>query len=122
MNDNAPKPNINNDSLVRNTSACVEAPTVTPNNIVTMSMRALLAVLARRFVTPLSFNKLPKNNIPRSGNAEGLMNVVKRSPTIGKQTFSVLLTVRGAFMWMTRSFCVVSSLMIGGWISGTSAI
>ena len=122
MNDKAPNPKINNDSFVRNTSACVEAPTVRPNNIVTISMRALLAVLARRFVTPLSLRRLPKNNIPSNGNAEGLMNVVKRRPTIGKHTFSVLLTIRGAFMWMRRSFGVVSNFIIGGWIRGTSAM
>ncbi len=50
---------------VRNCEACVEAPTVRPRRMVTMSVRALLAVLARRVVTPHSRNRLPKKRQAR---------------------------------------------------------
>ena len=91
-NDAAPRQKMMSESVVRNTSACVDAPTVRPSNIVTISISELAAVLARRFVTPLSFRRLPKNSIPRRGRADGLMKVVSSRPTIGKITFSVFPT------------------------------
>ncbi len=45
----------------------VEAPTVMPSRMVTMSVKALLAVLARRVVTPHSRRRLPKNSMPSRG-------------------------------------------------------
>ena len=121
-NEQAPKAKMMSESTVKNTSAWVEAPTVRPNNMVTMSMSGLAAVLARRFVTPLSFNRLPKNSIPKSGSADGLMKVVSNKPTIGKMTFSVLPTIRGSFIFIKRSSLVVSKRMIGGWMTGTKAM
>ena len=44
-----------------------------PINIVQISIIGPLAALAKRFVTPLSFNKFPKNNIPSNGKPEGTM-------------------------------------------------
>ncbi len=87
--DNAPKINIYTDVSCRNLSACVEAPTVRPIRMVMTSMSGPLAVSARRLVTPLSFNKFPKNSIPRSGRPEGTIKQVKRKPIIGKSIFSV---------------------------------
>ena len=88
-NDAAPNPNIITDLGVRNVVACVEAPTVRPNNMVTISIKELAAVLAKRRVTPLSFNKLPKNSIPNKGRPEGTKNVVNNIPAIGNNIFSV---------------------------------
>ena len=87
-----------------------------------MSTSGPLAVLARRLVTPLSLSRLPKNSIPSSGIPEGTMKAVSRKPIIGKSFFSVGDTGRGGFMRMRRSFLVVSRRMIGGWITGTSAM
>ena len=105
---------IKMDSLVRNTSACVEAPTVRPNKIVTISIKDVLAVFANLFVTPLSFNRLPKNNIPNSGRAPGEINVVRIKATMGNMIFSVLLTERGGFILITRSLFEVNNRIIGG--------
>ena len=41
---------------------------------------------------------------------------------IGKMTFSVLETLRSWVILIFRSFSVVSACMIGGWISGISAM
>ena len=122
IKDKAPSTKINIDSLVRNTSACVEAPTVSPNKMVTISIRDVLAVSAKRFVTPLSLRIFPKNSIPSNGNAPGEIKVVKIKATIGKMIFSSLLTERGGFMRITRSFLEVNKRMMGGWITGTRAI
>ena len=74
----------------------------------------MLAVLAKRVVTPLSRKRLPKNSIPSNGIAEGTKKQVRIRPKIGKIIFSVWLTVRAGFILMRRSFLVVSNRMIGG--------
>ena len=107
---------------VRNVVACVEQPTVRPISIVQISIIALLAVLAKRFVTPLSFNRLPKNNIPNKGIPLGTIVQVNNKPIIGNTTFSVLDTWRGGFILINRSFFVVKARIIGGWITGTRAM
>ena len=108
--------------MVRNSEAWVEHPTVKPNSITTISLRALPAVLARRVVLPDSFRRLPKKSIPSRGRPEGTMKVVSRSPMMGKRMRSVCETWRGAFILMTRSFFVVSRRMMMGWITGTRAM
>ena len=122
INDKAPSTKIRIDSPVRKTSACVEAPTVRPRIIVTISIRAFLEVSAKRRVTPLSFRIFPKKSIPNKGNALGEINVVSKRPIIGNSIFSSLVTDRGGFILITRSFLLVSSRIIGGWITGTRAI
>ena len=109
-------------SSVRNSDAWVDAPTVIPRSIVTMSVRALLAVLARRLVTPHSRSRLPKKSIPSNGIPEGTTKQVSRSPTMGKMIFSFCDTARAGFIFINRSCLVVSSRMIGGWMSGTKAM
>ena len=101
-------------SLVRNSEAWVLAPTVMPKMMVTMSVMALLAVLARRVVTPLSRSKLPKKSIPSSGRPLGTTKQVRIRPKIGKRIFSVCDTLRAGFMRMRRSFLVVSRRITGG--------
>ena len=88
MNAMKPRKKIPIVSRVRNSDACVEAPTVIPRSIVTMSVNALLAVLAKRVVTPHSRNRLPKKSIHKSGNAVGTTKQVSYNPTIGKMIFS----------------------------------
>ena len=122
MNDRSPRRKIMIESLVRNTSACVEHPTVTPIRMVTTSMSGPRAVSASLLVTPLSFRRLPKKSMPRSGMPDGTMSAVRMNPTIGKIIFSLWLTSRGFFMRMSLSFLVVISSMIGRWITGTSAM
>ena len=122
MNDRSPRPKILTELPVRNTSAWVEAPTVTPIRVVTTSMRGPLAVEASLLVTPDSLSRLPKKSIPRRGMPEGTMKAVQMKPTIGKMIFSFWLTMRGLFILMSLSFFVVSRSIIGFWITGTRAI
>ena len=56
------------------------------------------------------------------GAAEGTSSATKMVTTMGKMIFSFLLTSRRGFITIWRSFSVVSSFMMGGWITGTSAI
>ena len=122
MNESRPRKNIFMEVAVRNTSACVEHPTVTPMRMVTTSMSGPRAVSASRFVTPLSFRRLPKKSIPSRGIPDGTISAVRMKPTIGKMIFSFWLTTLGVFMRMSLSFLVVSMIMIGRWITGTRAI
>ena len=41
---------------------------------------------------------------------------------MGNRIFSVRLTLRGASITILRSLSVVSSFMMGGWMTGTSAM
>ena len=122
IKDIRPRRNIFTDVPVRNTSACVEHPTVSPINMVTTSIIGPLAVSARRFVTPLSLRRLPKKSIPSKGIPEGTIRAVSTKPTIGKMIFSRCFTSLGAFILIRRSFWVVRSSIIGRWITGTNAI
>ena len=107
---------------VRNCEACVDAPTVIPRSIVTMSVSALEAVLARRVVTPHSRRRLPKNSIPSSGRPEGTTKHVRSMPTMGNMIFSFCDTARAGFIRIRRSFFVVNRRINGGWITGTRAM
>ena len=121
-NEMRPNAKILMERPLRKTSACVEAPTVSPIRVVTTSMRGPLAVCARRLVTPDSLSRFPKKSIPSRGSPEGTMNAVHRNPTIGNMIFSFLLTLRGAFILISLSFLVVSASIIGFWITGTIAM
>ena len=57
-----------------------------------------------------------------SGAAEGTSSATNTVTTTGKKIFSFLLTSRRGRMTIWRSFSVVSAFMMGGWITGTSAI
>ena len=118
----SPSRKIFMDLALRNTSACVEAPTVRPMSVVAMSMMGPRAFSARRLVTPLSFSRLPKKSIPRSGRPEGTMNAVQRKPMMGNIIFSRCDTLRGGAMRMRRSFLVVSSSIMGFCMTGTRAM
>ena len=109
-------------SEVRNSDAWVDAPTVMPSRMVTMSVRALLAVLARRLVTPHSLSRLPKKSMPSRGIPEGTTKQVRIMPTMGKMIFSFCDTARAGFILMSRSFFVVNRRISGGCITGTRAM
>ena len=79
-----------------------------------MSIKAPFAVSANLFVTPLSFRIFPKNNIPKSGNADGVIKQVNIKPTIGNKIFSSFDTCLGGFILIRRSLSFVSNFIIGG--------
>jgi len=114
INEMAPIIKISSDFAVKKVVAWVEAPTVSPIRMVTISIRGPLAVSASLLVTVLSLSRFPKNSIPKSGSPEGTMKAVRRIPTIGNKIFSSLVTCLGGFIRITRSFLVVSNLIIGG--------
>ena len=107
---------------VRNCDAWVEAPTVIPSKMVTMSVRAFEAVLARRVVTPHSRSRLPKKSMPSRGRPEGTTKQVRSMPTMGNTIFSFCDTARAGFIFIIRSFLVVNRRISGGWITGTRAM
>ena len=108
--------------VLRKISAVAVAPTETPRKMVMMLHSALLAVSTRRSTTPLSRIRLPSISMEISGAAEGSSSDTKIVTMIGKHTRSTLETGRSCSMTMERSFLVVSSFMIGGWMTGTSAM
>ena len=78
--------------------------------------------VARRSVTMHSFIRLPKNSMPIRTNAPGASKVQIRKAAIGKMIRSRRETFREGFMRIKRSSRVVSSRMMGGWITGTRAM
>ena len=122
MNDRAPNRKILMESHVRNSDACVDAPTVRPSRMVMVSISGPRAVSAKRRVTPLSFSRLPKKSIPNKGRPDGTRKQVSNRPMMGNITFSVWETLRGGAIRITRSFFVVSRRMMGGCMTGTNAM
>ena len=98
------------------------APTLTPRKMVTILMSSFCTVLLSRSVTPHSLKRLPSMRQAMRGAAEGTSRATKMVTTMGNTIFSFLLTSRRGFMTIWRSFSVVSSFMMGGWITGTRAI
>jgi len=122
LNATAPSKKIPTDFPVKNTSPWVLAPTVNPRKIVAISIMEVRAVWTRRSVTPHSFMKFPKKNVPRRGIEAGARKQQRITAITGKMTSSLFDTSRGSVMWITLSLRVVSSLMIGGWITGINAM
>ena len=60
--------------------------------------------------------------MPISGAASGSRKAQSSVIRSGKQIFSSLPTVRSWLILILRSFSVVQSFMIGGWMIGTSAM
>ena len=102
--------------------AVAVAPTVVPRKMVTMFISSFWAVLFRRSTTPLSRNRLPSIRQPTSGAAEGSSRLTMMVTAMGKMIFSRLLTGRSCSMTISRSFLVVRARMMGGWMTGTSAM
>jgi len=87
-----------------------------------MLINAWPAVSLNRSVTPDSRNRLPNINIPTSGAQEGIAKAVSTVMNTGKMMTAVCETGRAWGMLMARSSAVVNRRMIGGWITGTSAM
>ena len=87
-----------------------------------MYINALDAVSVSWRTTPLSRNRLPSISIPTSGAVVGRIVHTTTVTTIGKRIFSSLETGLKFSILMARSFLVVNSFIIGGWMIGTSAI
>jgi hypothetical protein len=66
--------------------------------------------------------KFPKKNVPRRGIEAGARKQQRITPTTGKRILSFFDTSRSSDMWISLSFLVVNSLMIGGWMTGINAI
>jgi hypothetical protein len=106
----------------RKTSAPIVIPTQVPRKNVTMLISSFCAMLVRRSTTPLSRSRFPPISIARSGAAGGTMRTPTNVTASGKMILTFCETGRGVSMTTIRSFSVVSSLMIGGWMRGTRAM
>ena len=107
---------------VRKVSAVAVAPTEMPRNMVTIFISSFWAVLERRSVTPLSRNRLPSISRPISGAAEGSMKDTNMVTMMGNIIFSFWDTGLSCFISIRRSSFVVSAFIIGGCMTGTSAM
>ena len=87
-----------------------------------MFINSFWTVLLKRSTTPHSFIRLPSMRLPIRGAAEGRSSEMMIVSTIGKRIFSVLDTGRSCFITILRSSFVVRAFMMGGWITGTSAM
>ena len=74
----------------------------------------MLAVLARRPVTPLSLSKLPSMSMPTRDMEPGAMRAATMVTMMGKMIFSRWVTMRGGFMWMRASAGEIITFMMGG--------
>ena len=117
-----PRPTIFNVLSLKNASADVDAPTEVPSRITTIYINALDAVSVSCFTTPDSLNRLPSISIPTRGAVVGRSRHTTIVTIIGKRIFSSLDTGRSCSILILRSFSVVKSFMIGGWMIGTSDI
>ena len=109
-------------SQVRKVEAIALQPTDRPRKMVTMLHSAFCAVSDRRSVRPHSRSRLPSMSMPISGAVSGMSRMTTVATAIGKMIFSVLETGRSCSILISRSFRVVSRRMIGGWMSGMSAM
>ena len=81
----------------KNASALVVAPTEVPSRITTIYIRALLAVSASCFTTPLSRNRLPNISIPTRGAVDGRIRHTTMVTMMGNRIFSSLDTGQKLF-------------------------
>ena len=109
-------------SRLRNASALVVAPTDVPSKITTIYINALEAVSVSCLTTPDSLKRLPSINIPTSGAVVGRIRHTTIVTIIGNKIFSSFVTGLNCPILILRSFSVVQSFMIGGWMIGTSDI
>ncbi len=87
-----------------------------------MYIRALEAVSASCLTTPHSLKRFPNISIPTSGAVVGRIITTTIVTIIGKRIFSSFETGLSCSILILRSFSVVRSFIIGGWIIGTSDI
>jgi hypothetical protein len=103
-------------------SGVICEPTPRDSRMETMFISSFWRVFERRSTHPTSWMKFPNASMPISGAAGGRSRIVRIRSMIGNIIFSVFETGRSCGMVMRRSFFVVSSFMIGGWMSGTRAM
>ena len=108
---------MNRVRVFRKVFAEVVQPTDSARKMVIMFISSLPAVFWMRSTTPHSFIRLPSRTA-----ASGTIRETMMVTMIGKMILSVLETVRSCFITTVRSFLVVSAFMMGGWITGTSAM
>ena len=113
-NATAPSAKIPKVSTFKKASALSFEPTPKPKKIVVMLINSFCAVELKRSTTPDSRIKLPKQNIPTKGVAEGKKKIVMASTPTGKIIFSILVTGRNCFISILRSSSVVNAFIIGG--------
>ena len=87
-----------------------------------MFSRELDAAEVSLGTTPLSLKRLPIMNIDTSGADWGTTSMMTIIARAGKTSFSRWETSRGGFISIFRSFSVVSSFMIGGWMNAMAAM
>ena len=109
-------------SSLRKESALIVAPTEMPRKIVVAFRTSFCAAWLRRSVHPHSRRRLPNISIPIRGTAGGRISPQAIVEIIGKRILSVRDTGRSCSIFIERSAFVVKSLIIGGWIRGTSDI
>ena len=109
-------------SQFKNASALVVAPTDVPSKITTMYINALEAVSESCLTTPDSLNRLPSISIPTNGAVVGRIVHTTIVTIIGNKILSNFDTGRSCSILILRSFSVVRSFIIGGWIIGTNDI
>ena len=87
-----------------------------------MYIMALDAVSVSCLTTPDSLNRLPNISIPTRGAVVGRIRLTTIVTTMGNKIFSSLEIGRSCAIFILRSFSVVRSFIMGGWIMGTSDI
>ena len=113
---------MNRVRVFRKVLAEVVQPTDRARKMVMMFISSLPAVFWIRSTTPDSFIRLPSISIPTRTAASGTIRETIMVTMMGKTILSVLVTARSCFMTTVRSFLVVSAFMMGGWMTGTSAM
>jgi len=104
-------------------AACMLAATVMPSIRVIRFASTFCAVSEREPSTPHSRMRLPNIRKPTSATERGAKMPAMTVTMIGKRIFVDCETLLPVYsIRMLRSFFVVSSLMIGGWTIGTSAM
>ena len=122
LNAIAPRTRIPKVSGRKNACALSLEPTDRPKKMVTIFINSFCEVLLKRSTTPHSRIKLPMQNMPIKGAADGNSAAVRISNTSGKTIFSCLPTWRNCAISINRSSGVVKARMMGGCINGTKAM
>ena len=107
-------------AAVRKVAAFMVAPTEMPRKMVVALRISFCAARLSRSVQPHSRSRLPNISMPTSGTAGGRISPQAMEATIGNRILSTRPTGRSWSILMPRSALEVSSLMTGGWMSGTS--
>ena len=119
-----PSPSTIPTSTIRNFSADIVEPIVIPSSNVTRLASSFWAELDSRSTTPLTLIRLPNIRLPIKATEIGAIMPAISVIIIGNSTSAVLDTgsCSSYSIRISRSSLVVSSLITGGWMIGTSAM